>query len=542
MIMLKSNPPKRPRRPRARWLLLLLLLAPVAGLVGERWRGQSALQSWKRKMAASGEIFEPTQLWPPLTAVSVEFSDQLKQVSKMFPARLQGYAGRISSMVVDESGQARRGSQAAVPAINPQDVAPNQTYTWQELKQVLQQSQPALQHLRELMKDPPAGGNYDVAARLENDSLPNFASLRVLAQTLQASALNQLHNGHLNEATADLEALLAFRKLGEQDPTLVSFMIRMAIMGLSVDVCWDALQADGWTEPQLAALQSKCLAVTNVLSQLPRVLEAERIARIYQLNWFRAHSYHEWVARYQELYAGFGVKLSATDASGPVRVWREWIFHPLWRFAWADQEELKYLQDVQPEVAALRESPHRLSYSWLMEKTATNHKNYRLPTATWRFYTRLPLVDNLSGIISGSKLPDSLYPYPDFSKAWLATLKNLTLHQMVITAIAVKRYELKHGKSPVDLAALVPEFLPALPRDLMDGKPLRYRLESNGSTTLYSVGEDAQDDGGMATSGPLSNQAAYRSHWSGKDWVWPEVVAGGKGLQLAQSRSHSGGE
>jgi hypothetical protein len=41
-------------------------------------------------------------------------------------------------------------------------------------------------------------------------------------------------------------------------------------------------------------------------------------------------------------------------------------------------------------------------------------------------------------------------------------MKNLTLHEMVITAIATKRYELKHGKAPAGLTTLVPEFLPAI--------------------------------------------------------------------------------
>ena len=64
------------------------------------------------------------------------------------------------------------------------------------------------------------------------------------------------------------------------------------------------------------------------------------------------------------------------------------------------------------------------------------------------------------------------------------TFENLTLHQLVVTAIALKRHELRHSKLPVTLNALVPDFLPAAPRDFMDGQSLRYRLNPNTTFQL----------------------------------------------------------
>src|SRR5207245_6563480 len=70
---------------------------------------------------------------------------------------------------------------------------------------------------------------------------------------------------------------------------------------------------------------------------------------------------------------------------------------------------------------------------------------------------------------------------------------------MVVTAIAIQRYRLRTGTVPAELSALVPEYLSALPRDAMDGKMLRYRVSSDSSFTLYSVGEDGKDDRGDPT-------------------------------------------
>lgn len=90
---------------------------------------------------------------------------------------------------------------------------------------------------------------------------------------------------------------------------------------------------------------------------------------------------------------------------------------------------------------------------------------------------------------------------------------------MVLTAIAAARYRIVEGNEPPDLSALVPRFLQALPRDWMNGEPLRYRLRPGGGFLLYSVGEDGQDDKGDPA--PSQAEKAYRQLWDGRDAVWP---------------------
>jgi hypothetical protein len=67
--------------------------------------------------------------------------------------------------------------------------------------------------------------------------------------------------------------------------------------------------------------------------------------------------------------------------------------------------------------------------------------------------------------------------------------------EMAKALLAVERYRLAHGELPETLAALVPDYLPAVPADPFDGAPLRYRRLDRGFL-VYSVGEDAKDDGG----------------------------------------------
>jgi hypothetical protein len=69
-------------------------------------------------------------------------------------------------------------------------------------------------------------------------------------------------------------------------------------------------------------------------------------------------------------------------------------------------------------------------------------------------------------------------------------------HATAVVALAVARFQAKHGRLPDNLGALVPEFLALAPRDPFDGKPIRFKHTDRGAV-VYSIGPDAVDDGGI---------------------------------------------
>jgi len=88
---------------------------------------------------------------------------------------------------------------------------------------------------------------------------------------------------------------------------------------------------------------------------------------------------------------------------------------------------------------------------------------------------------------------------------------------LLVTAVALKRYQARYRVYPQELAALRPEFVETLPQDPIDGQPLRYRLRPDGTFLLYSVGDDGQDNGGDATP-----QGPFPKQWlRARDAVWP---------------------
>ena len=69
--------------------------------------------------------------------------------------------------------------------------------------------------------------------------------------------------------------------------------------------------------------------------------------------------------------------------------------------------------------------------------------------------------------------------------------------RMAAVAIAMRLYEVDHGRRPETLSQLVPGYLEAIPADPFadDGRPIAYAPDAE-PPVLYSIGSDGVDDGG----------------------------------------------
>lgn len=88
--------------------------------------------------------------------------------------------------------------------------------------------------------------------------------------------------------------------------------------------------------------------------------------------------------------------------------------------------------------------------------------------------------------------------------------QHLADRRLAATAVAIRLYQVDHGRRPATLDELVPEYLPAVPIDpfTANGSPIRY-LPDGTPPRLYSIGEDGVDDGA-----PM--RQATRGGW----WSW----------------------
>jgi hypothetical protein len=75
-------------------------------------------------------------------------------------------------------------------------------------------------------------------------------------------------------------------------------------------------------------------------------------------------------------------------------------------------------------------------------------------------------------------------------------------------ATAVERYRLIAGEPPHSLDALIPAYLPAIPKDPFDGQAMRYQREKN-SYLIYSVAGNLEDNHGEKLSRSTPSKGDY---------------------------------
>jgi hypothetical protein len=92
-------------------------------------------------------------------------------------------------------------------------------------------------------------------------------------------------------------------------------------------------------------------------------------------------------------------------------------------------------------------------------------------------------------------------------------------NQAVLTILAIKRYEARHGVLPDTLQDLVSDdLINELPRDFYADGPLVYRRDQEGFI-LYSWGDNLKDDGGTPSTNANGKPQLFRPNG---DWIfWP---------------------
>jgi hypothetical protein len=191
----------------------------------------------------------------------------------------------------------------------------------------------------------------------------------------------------------------------------------------------------------------------------------------------------------------------------------------MWRYWWSYPDELRLLKADQAVLETVRSV--ETNYSFLTAQHQQEDKLQKLFTTT---------NDEETVWFSDPKEMDMHYMLSSSARGLTAVFGKVmrveAAKQITVTAIALKRYQLKHGNYPADLNSLVPGFISTVPLDPVDGQPLRYRPNADGTFLLYSVGENGVDDGGNSSleKGVTSSSFNWQNIHA-LDWVWPQPAA-----------------
>lgn len=486
-----------------RWLALGL--GAIAALLVlflwiEHVRGEIGLRKYKAALESRGESISINSMWKPIgdrngAPEALRAAYSLKQ-GKVVPSHLP------ARMMMTRSGSA--GTAFTAPRI----IDEKSEFEWADLANDLRTNSAALAKIRELLDAPVLDHRLDYAMG-PSLPLPHLATSKSLASWFAAECQLALHENRLEDALIALLAELKLHRLLERDQILISELVRVAVVAIARTDTWEALQADGWTDEQLNRLQQAWQA-PRILEGMIRGLEGERTFISTTFDICRNDNkqaasilYTTWrPTPLDELPAWENTVRDLPGGEEALGLVRNEFYCRVWRFAWIDQCEQRYLELLQSFIETCRTS-------------LTN----RSMLACQPTLDTLALKSQSGGFYSRLRYPRTMSDLAPLSRCLNRAMRIETERSLVLAAIALKRHALTGAPPPARLENLVPKFLASVPIDHIDGKPIRYRPKAGGTPLLYSVGEDGTDEGG--DSSPTASGSATAHWWLRKDAVWP---------------------
>ncbi|MES1180628.1 MAG: hypothetical protein ABUL66_02060, partial [Verrucomicrobiota bacterium] len=316
-------------------------------------------------------------------------------------------------------------------------------------------------------------------------------------------------------AAKNVRTILALVNGTSDERTVISQLVRIAIAQIAAADTWEFLQSTNLTDESLTELQG-CWSQAEFIQALERAFPVEREGALTMVAKWR--SSNSKLQHYFDLEKQVRTVVGNDGNDEEGSFWKKTALKTeifLWRYWWSYPDELRYLKGYDVLANAVKFAETNNSYQIALQYQNSELDRLGISELTSSFDALLSGKTDFHSMISES----------------IVTLGNVTrkvmqvevAKQTAITAIALKRYQLKHGNYPPDLNSLAPEFLSAVPLDPVDGKPLRYKLNSDGTFLLYSVGENGADDGGNpALEKGVKSSSYYWQNPHALDWVWPQ--------------------
>jgi hypothetical protein len=469
--------------------LALVVLIPLC----LRWQAQWHLSAYRKKLIASGEKLTVEGLAPKRNWQATNAAEFLRLASTIQPF----WQYQPTAMLAIKPGVSRVAWRQP-ELMEKVDATSLSTNVWPALIDGMKKNEQSLDELQRLVDE--GGIEFIIHYSQRDFSETTFLGpVKQLVLGFVARFLLAMHQGRTQEAFQNLKSCGVASQLTAKEPLMIDQLVRYACMSITLTACWEALQAGGWTDGQLAELQRQWEQL-DILASAAASLAMERAREQMEFQIARASRQRledivgesSGIKNNSEIWNDF--LLNARTAPGELltnypRYWG-------WRWIWSYRDEQRYLEIMQTMIEAARNAQKRRSFVAFPKD--------RPDSAVFS-----PLIADsfdLTGSMTGV-----------FEKFVGNASRIQTMANMVTAAIALERFRLAHHAYPAALALLVPEFVLAVPVDCMDGHDLRYRLNPDGTYLLYSVGDDGVDNGGDPT--PKEGKGQYLLY--GRDWVWP---------------------
>ena len=467
---------------------LVLAVALAALIVGAivREMGRRKLEVIRQTMRQEGTYLALDKITTEHSQEALAHGQTLLQTANELTAveRSAPLIGSgLATMRFVAPGRAVPAIAETVPAMdNSHDMPTN----WADLQARLDQVRPILTSAEAILKGPVAFA-YDYRSFKGSDS----GAIQKFLVWWRMDALLRLRGGDAKGAIDCLDNLACTSRLIGESGTLVAATLEMGFWSYGLQgLLWEILQSDSLTDSDLVRL-GQILQTPHPLEDVLRALEIELAMMPYVYDQVKADP------ATIEAYASAPVGVLGHKVALKIR-------NNLWPLLWADTDQAMNLAEWNQVIKEARTLRTQSNFSAAIGKFFSPSRAFS-NADIWRF----PVVTSFSSEVTFGLLK---------IMARLETVRQLTL-----TAIALKRYHLKHHAYPETLPNLVPDYLPTVPVDYFDGAPLKYQRLNNDEFLLYSVGDNGVDEGGDPT--PAKGKTNLTT---GKDYVWPKAYGSEK--------------
>jgi hypothetical protein len=491
---------------KTRWKMVIaagaFVTLMVAGLLlNSHYQPSNAVEAYMKSLRERGEKLDLDEVLPPPVP---EESNCLAVVQDAFRLFVPGDIKNPAAMKMVAPGKALVGWQQ--PEVRGYDF----TNSWADFSSYVTANRPGIELLHQVLERPRLDFNLDYS-RGASLPLPHLVGLKHAAQILESATVADLHNGDPGLAVTNILISLALVQRNAAEGLLISHLVRIAIASIAVTPTWELLQATNVTDAQLAGVQAGWTQM-DFLGDATNAFAVERAWGVNEIQKLRAMSH-------EDLAAEFGISGSGSSSSGGSG-WEAITEKPraaigefMWRSSWSYADELRTLKSESIMLEALRQ----------MQTNRIQNYKVNLDDMQSRL-SALGITNTGEAFFKALDIPNfgEAFGNWDLSSSVRKTVRLETVRRVVVVAIALKRFQIRHGKLPVTLKDLVPEFLLAVPLDPNDGQALRYRANADGTFLLYSVGADGNDDGGDPTIPAASEPNLSWQNEKARDWVWPQ--------------------
>jgi hypothetical protein len=319
-----------------------------------------------------------------------------------------------------------------------------------ELAAYLQRQQKTLEVLRRAADRPGCRFEQDYSKLDFGALIPRFHSFKEGALLLRLAAITESAAGDADLALADCRRMYALAGHSQSPPALVSNLVA------------DAIDA---------------VASHTVVRVLPRLATRAQLDRFTAPDPLVLPEHFGRALRSEEAFGLAGlcdIADGKPDITG--RVAGYGALWPLWL-----HEDVRSYRDLMQRMQQLAQQPYYQASAEL--KQVPGRAGIRR-------------TDEGEEVVGAGYGPLTRIIVPALDSVFRNMAKEQATRTAVVVACAATRYRLDHGDYPSAAAALVPDYLAAIPADPFDGHALRWKKSGDGSVVIYSVGPDLVDDGG----------------------------------------------